>query len=685
MGEFIIDTPTGKKYRVQGPEGATQQQAEQRLRSKHPELFSQDMQAGVEKLERQGLPPDFGQRQKALAANVLYGATAKPVLGAAELAGHLVPGQLGESMIEAEGQLQKGAEGLVGPQIPEAQALGEAASPLNWGPGRLIKGAGTAANIGRGALTGGFAGAFTPTSKTQPFDVEKPMQIGEGTLAGGATAGISKGLGAIAKGTGNIAGRQMTSKTLDLRDRAANMIKERLQDDAKGSGTKLKDAFDYVEKRRQQGKPAGLADVPDLESTRRLLGNIYRAPGPARAQIRSELVGRDQEAGQRLSDDISAHLNAGLSTHAITERLYTTRSNAARPLYKAALDPKIVADSPLIQKILADPTVARGIGPGLESQRLEALGLGQPYEPVSAQFLVLDPTGVPIGIRGAPNMQVLDAVKRGLDNGIDAQRDSITGRLSQQGVMLDRVRKLFVEELDNLNPAYKAARDAWAGPSQSLDAVTMGRTMFERSPDEITDEFQQLGPSQQEFWRLGAADMLRERLDKTSLTGDEARSILKNSWTRRQLAPIFRSPADYDEFADRVAGEREMWSTQNTVMRGSQTAERQAEDASGVAIKTAETAHKFFSGHWLSGTKDIIDRWRQGTNDPELNQEVAKMLLAPLPKRGALKQRLSGKYAPPTARVWGDRTQQLLSGGGSVLAPAAGALVADPDVLEGVP
>src|SRR5262249_52804068 len=107
---------------------------------------------------------------------------------------------------------------------------------------------------------------------------------------------------------------------------------------------------------------------------------------------------------------------------------------------------------------------------------------------------------------------------------------------------------------------------------------------------EIAAEFRLLAPGDQEFYRLGIADKLRERLMKTGLTGNEAQSrnqanaLLNSDWMREQLRPLFRNPQDFDGFMRSVNAEHLMVATRNDLIRGSPTAGRVAEDTAGQSL-----------------------------------------------------------------------------------------------------
>ena len=114
-----------------------------------------------------------------------------------------------------------------------------------------------------------------------------------------------------------------------------------------------------------------------------------------------------------------------------------------------------------------------------------------------------------------------------------------------------------------------------------MDAVRAGQGLLSKSPEEVSAEFERLHPGDQEFYRLGAADALKEKLAKTGMGGDESKRIIGNQFTQRQIRPLFDGQGDYDRFINAVTAENRMYETRFNTLRGSQTAGRMAEDNPG--------------------------------------------------------------------------------------------------------
>jgi hypothetical protein len=232
----------------------------------------------------------------------------------------------------------------------------------------------------------------------------------------------------------------------------------------------------------------------------------------------------------------------------------------------------------------------------------------------------------------------LDAAKRGLDSMVADERNPITGRLSQRGVSLDQFRRAYLGELDGLDTsgAYAGARASWAGPSASMDAVRAGQAVLNRRPEEIAADvarLRQTSPGDLEFYRLGAADAIKEKIAKTGMGGDEAKRLVGNQYTQQQLRPLFDAQPDYDRFIKSVTAENRMFETRQRLVGGSQTAERLAEDtgsegAAGHAIRgTVALAEGAPGAAGLSYIK-ALGALSRGES-PAVNSAAARMLFRP--------------------------------------------------------
>lgn len=318
--------------------------------------------------------------------------------------------------------------------------------------------------------------------------------------------------------------------------------------------------------------------------------------------------------------------------------------------------------SPRIQQFLDDPIMKSGLNKGLQIQRIESVAEGKPFNPAEYAIVGTDEAGQPV-VGNVPNMRLLDAGKKGLDAIISENQDPVTGRMNEYGRAVTRFKDAYLKQLDAINPDYAAARAAYSGPSQSMSALARGQQIFTKDPAEITSEFGNLYPGDQEFYRLGAASALKRNIARTGMGGDEAKKIIGNQYTQDQLRSIFPSDNAFQKFIDAATAENRMFGTKQAVLGGSQTAARLAEEGeggSGVgpnAIQTAlDLAHGNVPGAVYAGARTVgglVNR-----PDPKLNAEIARLLTTSDPNaRRALMARLMA--AGPRRPVLPAATSQL--------------------------
>lgn len=558
---------------------------------------------------------------------------------------------------------------------PLAKLLGIGGERYQTWPERFVRdiagGITDAAKSGAELTKGALAGQFGPTgeglSEAAPEKILSASSLG---LSG--APGAAKALAAPVAEFGESLARTYPEK---LQDQAVKKVLSRFEQDAKSGGPTAQQALDSVKVANLVGKPMTLADTGG-KNVERLAGNVYRQGGEGTQIADQFLQARDEGSAQRLAQDISKYVHGGSSMHKTTEALLTARSEEGKPLWEQVRSMQGVW-SPRLQQFIDDRVVRAGMARGYEIERLESLAEGRPFNPTQ-MGIDLDAEGN-IKIIAAPNMRVLHMGKMGLDAMIADERNEITGRLSQRGVALERVRQAYLHEIDSLDTTgiYKQARGAWEGRSKSLDAIREGRTVFNNSPEENAATFAKLSPADQEFYRIGVADILRERLAKTGLSGDEAKSIIKNPWVRDQLKTVFRSPKEFDAFVDSVAAESRMFSRNVSIRRGSQTAERLAEDQSSdhtLAIGGAEIAKSLAGGEWLGAIRKYIAMKRDlgMRQNPELNERIAKLLFSTDPQLAMTNLEDRPNYLAGPASLLQAGTPALIPGGAATLLAPGG-------------
>lgn len=432
------------------------------------------------------------------------------------------------------------------------------------------------------------------------------------------------------------------------------------------------------------GDPLTLPDV--FTDAEKLAGRMARSGGEASSAITSSLEGRNAGAVERLTGNINRDVGAD-SAYQMFDDLKQARSAAAKPLFEKAYEGGSLAPletqvqkemtearaameepgagpetsarylkavemarkvrenkdlglkgavwSPRIQEFLADPEIQQGIRRGLWIEGKEALAERRPMNPSDYAITGVDAAGAPI-IGEVPTMRLLAVAKEGIDAMLQSKeyRNELTGELTKPGVALAKAQREYLAELDRLNPDYKAAREQWSGDTSNMIALKAGQTALKNKPEINASLAANMTESERESAKLGLAQTLREiAQDKGPLAG-EFNTIPGTQYgaegNRARIAPFFNDEKDLDRFVKSIGREQVKARTANKVLRGSQTAERLAEDEGPITAR--DVAHGAIAGalgHKATLANRIFDvahKFWDSRGDPRTNAEIARIL-----------------------------------------------------------
>ena len=381
----------------------------------------------------------------------------------------------------------------------------------------------------------------------------------EGAALGGALGGtIGGSIPLIATGVSRVAGR--ATDALGLRNPQTGGDRQLLrafERDAAGGGPNIEQVYGRTMSNvGQDARPEFLADMGG-ENVRRLAAMATQTPGAARQIAQTAIEQRTAGQADRISDDVMRLLSPNSDWHGTVDALQKARAQASRPLYEQAMTRN--AWSPRVDDFINDPIAKQGLARGLQIQRLESVARGEPFNPQQLG-VTLNDLGEP-KLVGRPNMRVLDMVKSGLDDILEGYRDGVTGRLNldRTGKAIDEFRRSYVGVLDDLNPDYKAARQAWAGPSQAMDALTKGRNVF-RPDDEITAKMvRDMSPADKEMFLAGVSRAIRDRVENSADGRNAVATFFNRPAFRDKLRAAFPSEDAFNRFAGLMQRETEMF------------------------------------------------------------------------------------------------------------------------------
>ena len=474
----------------------------------------------------------------------------------------------------------------------ERQRIEQARKNLGW--------AGTAAEIGGGLATGGTAvaggGALLTTGQAAlnaakvgaatggiagfgsgDGAIDSLIKAGAGTALGGA-------IGAFVPAAAELIGNRVSGLRRLIGAGNSNLpqqiVGEAIRADAATPalvGRRLTEAAD-------RGVPMAIADTGD--NVRGLLASVARRPGPGRQATRAVMEQRQTEQSGRVIDAVETNLGRVGNMRQESDALMQQARTAAAPLYNEAYAAP-ARTSEELGALLETPAGRQALA------RARTIAANERRDPTAMGFDLND-QGETILTR-EPSMQTMDYVKRGLDDIIEQYRDPVTQRLTldEAGRAINGVRGQLLTELDRLNPAYGAARAAYAGPASAEEALQLGRQSLNSSAEEIEAALGRMGDAEREQYALGFRAAMADNINRAVDGAGQAQRLLGTPRKRQALQAVFGGEENFNRFLQTLVDERATTETYRSVMTGSQTAERLAADAQtsdGGLLETAAGA-----------------------------------------------------------------------------------------------
>lgn len=549
--------------------------------------------------------------------------------------------------------------------------------------GTSVKGAQTLAQTAKdsakmGGLLGGVTGFGTGEGGFEERAKNAAMAGTIGAAAGGVTPYLIAGGQKAADVTRNFFGQG------DQTARSERLLARALQQDNM-TPDMLPTRAAEMEARGIQG-----ATVADLggENTRRLARAAATVPGEGTAKVQAAVEARNAGQASALLDDVKTYISPIDDFHGLMDSVGKAQAKAATPLYEEAFATHKFVSNPRIDNFLGDPVMKQGINKGLEIQRLEALAEGRKMTPLDYGAVDFDQAGNYV-TGGRPNLRLLDAAKRGLDEILNEARDGTTGKIvwTERLKKIDDVRRAFVDELDKVTAAqnggrsvYAEARQAWAGPAAAKDALAFGRRdVFRADPEVIARRMASMTDGEREFVKAGVARGLADIINGKADDLDITKGLLRNPEMRKRLRAVFGEDVNLDRFIANIETRREMMKTDQFISprTGSQTTMRAADAAQLLQDPTPipmEAAGQALRGNLvgaaLTAAQGQVPRLTQGIT-ARTGSSLADLLLQP----GAAGSTDVLKRLQQRALADALRRGNVSRGVAGLLAPAEGAAI----------
>ena len=377
---------------------------------------------------------------------------------------------------------------------------------------------------------------------------------------------------------------------------------------------------------------------------------------------------REQKAGsrERAYQNVKEGLNAG-NYYTDEEKMVSELRKRANTLYDEAYKVGDIND-PRINAVLEDPHFAAFYDKAKSIAEKEALAAKLAGEDPSKYQLkqiykfTNGPNGEITGIQkvDVPDVRTLDYIKRGIDSTIESGYASKGGLGKTEANALKDLRKQFVNAIDEATtPAgggvspYKAARNAYAGDMEVLDAMRTGMNDFNKMDhEEIIKLVAGMSDAEKDALRTGVTRNIYSKIMDPSINHNAAQKIIGSPETQAKLQPLFDSPEKFELFKAAMTRESQLYHEANKVLGGSQTGKRMQmrenfDQDSGVGDAVANAV----TGGFWSSLAGIASRATRNANLSDATAEkLSKMLVAKDPTEVAAVVKALEDYGTETAK-----------------------------------
>jgi hypothetical protein len=520
-------------------------------------------------------------------------------------------------------------------QLADTQKQYDAIPPNTRLGGELLGGGAVGMGVGAAAKAIPAAANLPPwlRSTMQPIGgaltgamSAKPGERGEGAAIGGLT-----GAGMAAVGVPTTA----TVRKLRQPELSASFLLNRA---AKRDGTTMPDLERAVRDLQTVRPGANLLDVggPNIVGQGERIG---QTPSAGMGFLNPKLEDRQKGQLGRMENDLRRATGVEPGAWKAIEETKLRMKTAADPLYKAAYD--FDARKPEIVDLWTNIT-SSGYGK-------KFLNSGKFRDILETEYRTKDARAVPL-------MQQIDAWKRVADDYISKNIGTNSARVVR------KMRDEFIDIVDAHNPAYKTARNAWAGDAAFIDAINEGKAIFRQDmePAEFAAAVAKMTDSEREGARIGAVSAIVGRMKNNSAKMPDYTGVVRSPAMREKLAALMPDPASAEKWTRGLDFEVRSSENVGRILGGSPTARRlAAKEEADSAVQ--DMVADLLRGRPSEGLMKWVTRKAREVGDTvnSRRDRVAAEVLAGIRPMSSL---LSTRDTPPPSILRSGASNALLQG-----------------------
>ena len=481
---------------------------------------------------------------------------------------------------------------LTGAAIPALTA-----SPLATGESML-------GTMGRSGLLGMTEGALQGAGNADGRGI-----VGE-TIKGGLI-GLGAGIAAPAViGAAALAKRGLFEGLPQMFGKASQTKANRAIADALlRSGKTAPDIDALIATAAREGQPEfRLMDALGLPGQRAANG-LTRAGGAPGDEVAEFLSTRQSGQGERVGSFVEDAFDVKGTTAAKTkDGLVTARGDAADVAYDAARGNAAPVDVRGALGVI-DARIGGMKGSGVAGDSIDGKLAGY-RDRLAAQP---GPDGV---MRELSDFDRVLGVKQAVQDDIGA---AVRAGRNNEARELGKLVKALDAALEGSSDMYRTANDGFRSASKVIDAVDEGALMATRGrAANNVPRFGAMAAAEQGAARTGYGDRLLSELENMKYPSTN-RALITGS--EKRTAEAAAMATDPQLYSSRIVRERTMWDTQDKALKGSQTANNQADmvamdGISGEAMQAGKAAANLQFGDMVQKVAGALGPILKGQNEP---------------------------------------------------------------------
>lgn len=636
MPAFMVTSPEGKKFRVNAPEGASQDEALEYAKKQFSSASLEKPKASIGRTALEqglqgatfGFADELTDRLGAGIASVATGEKYSDLLKEAR--------ENTKNRFEAQSEQNPGTS--LAANIGGALVTGGIGAGTKVGSSlaNSLRTGGVGARIGKGALAGAASGGLYGAGSAD--DGDRTWGAGKGAFLGGALGAALPAVGAAVSPLTQKAADAITRKIaiasgelpeVGKLPKALKKVSDRLRADFPDEEEFKKALSAYFSKKDKTLLESGGERVANLAE-----GSAMFPSGGAKA---SEFFKEaTSEAGERIKGVAAKAISPNSNYHDTLEEIVKKGRETAAPLYREAFDKNQSIQSPVIDRILRTPEGKGALQEAVRNMQNEMSLVAKP-DPELTQLMreTVDLDKMDYSVGGvAPGLKLktLDYIKKAMDSTINkAYRAGDEGEAAR----IINLKKGLVQEIDSLDKGglYAKARAASGDYLSNKAAMEAGTDFLREDAEIVKRNFSEFGKTEKEAYKNGVVKSIRDNIDN-KFDGRNTAQLFQKPPMREKLSSIL-SPKEYSRLMDEVSATDNIYKLRNQITGNSRTQMRaiasQEFDSEGQQL-LEDIATRGATGTLFKRAVNFVGGKFKGMND-KLAGEVAEILFETDPKK----------------------------------------------------